>query len=274
MTTRKLLGGGPGALAATTLWVALAAAPASALVLADKSPELKFRADVGKQTAGYLACIIKASLACEKTGVLTAGECNLVTKTAAAPADPKGKFGPALDKCAAKVDLAKKAKGLTYEDIGCPGDCDPGTPGAQRCTDLLAYQAFTVGDTGTRASVSLQSSVLPVLTGCSDNASCNVEAKRYGDWALGALKCSGACEADYKNKKGNGGPTDGPVCHIPTATDTNATDPVFLTCISKLQAKIEKKGGPLVASLKDAISTALNTAVDQSQNIPGGNCGP
>jgi len=122
----------------------------------------------------------------------------------------------------------------------------------------------------------VQGALLPVLTGCADNASCLAESVRYGTFALGSLKCMGACEADYKNKKGNGGPTDGPVCHLPVGTpaDPGGTDPVFVACIGKALAKAEKKGGPLVTLLKDGLSAALNQAVDFTNNVPGGNCGP
>ncbi len=263
-------------LAASALATLLVGGSASALVLVDKSPELKFRSDVGKQVSGYLACIIKASQKCEKSGSLAAGECNLVTKTATPPADAKGKFADDLAKCDAKVDLDKKAKGLTYEDIGCPGDCNPGVPGNQRCTDLQAFEDFTVGDTGTRASISLQSAAIGLLTGCSDNASCLAEAARYGAFALAALKCMGSCEADYKNKKGDGGNTDDPVCHLPVGApaDPGGSDPKLVDCITKAKDKAEKKLGAMNAILKDGISAALNQSVDAFNNAPGGNCGP
>ncbi|MEO8603127.1 MAG: hypothetical protein ABI629_11180 [bacterium] len=254
----------------------LAAGTAHALVLADKSAELKFRSDVGKQTAAYLKCVIKAAQKCEKAGALAGQECDLVAQVAAPPADPKAKFPAALAKCASKVNMSKKAGALTYESIGCPGDCDPVTAGPQRCANLQAYQDFTLGDTGTRATVNLQGAALPPLTGCADNAACLAESVRYSKFALGSLKCMGACEGDYKGKKGNGGPVDAGVCHLPITSPPTAggSDPVFVTCITKALASAEKKGGPLNTPLKDAISGALNNAVDYVSNITGGNCGP
>ena len=272
MSKRVPLRLGSAFLVVSGLTALLAGSTAQALVLVDKSPEQKFRLDVGKQTSGYLACIIKAVQKCEKKGALAAAECDLVTKTAAPPADSV-KFAAAIAKCDSKINLAKKAGLLTYNSIGCPGDCDPVTAGPQACANLTAYEAFTLGDTGTRASVNLQGAAL-VLTGCADNASCLAEAVRFSKFALGSLKCMGACDADFKNKKGNGGPTDAPVCHLPVTAppDAGGADPAFVKCIGKALAGAEKKGGPLNATLKDAISGALNQAVDATNNIPGGNC--
>ncbi len=273
--SRFLAGPGAAFLVVTGLAALLAGGTAQALLLADKSAEQKFRLDVGKQTSGYLSCIIKAAQKCEKDGALPGSECNLVTRTAAAPADPKGQFAAALAKCDSKVELSKKAGVLTYQSIGCPGDCDPVTAGPQPCANLQAYQDFTLGDTGTRATVNLQGSVIPALTGCADNESCVAEAARYSKFALASLKCMGACEADFKNKKGNGGLTDASVCHLPVTAppDAGGTDPFFVACIGKVLASAEKKG-PLNALLKDGLSAALNDAVDAVNNIPGGNCGP
>jgi len=263
------------ALAAAGLTVLLASS-AHALILDNKTPEQKFRLDVGKQSVKYLACVIKAGQTCEKSGAVAGQECNLVTETATSPADPKGKLGPALTKCASKVNFSKKAGTLTYEDIGCPGDCDTSTAGPQRCANLQAYQDFTVGDSGTRATINAEGGVIPTLTGCADNAACVAESVRYSKYALGVLKCMGACEADYSNKKGNGGPTDAGVCHLPVTSpaDPGGTDPVFLACVSKAKAGAEKKGGPLNATLTNVLNGALNSAVDDLSNIPGGNCGP
>lgn len=198
---------------------------AHALVLAEKSPAQKLRADIGKQMIGYVKCLGRAYVACEKTGTLTGTECALETGTAAPSADPKGKFGNAVAKCDAKLDFTKKApRDLTsfesYQLLGCPRFNLPftfsGLDQAQVAFQLMKSALDDVIPTN-----------MPALSGCNDGKSCAVAAQAVLDFLDALNKCELSCEEDYANKRGDGGTTD-------SLTRCDATgDPNAQACITK-----------------------------------------
>jgi hypothetical protein len=256
------------------LAIVAALGTASALVLTEKSPEQKHRKDVAKQLSKYVLCLTKAAQKCEKTGVTTAVECHVDTSVVDPPADPKGKFAPAVAKCIGKVNLAKKSpsQGATpitdYEGIGCPGDSNSGSSGDQRYTDLTAYQAGTL--TMIRSQIGAIASGIDAA-GCApgtnhtDQADLDcvaLEGLKITTLVKGLFKCGNKCENDYKDKKGNGGTTDGPNCH-------DGGDPNFQICADAAQAKATKKGpfDPGVeAAILPAVVSALTTADDDIYN--------
>jgi hypothetical protein len=252
----------------------IAATTAHALVLTEKSPEQKFRRDVGKQLTKYTLCIVKAAQACEKNGTSTAVECHLDTGVVDGGIDPKGKFGPALQKCADKVALAKKSpSGGTdpvgdYQGIGCPGDSNAGTAGDQPFADLTAYQA------GSEANSRAQIAGLALLIdtfGCAagtgntdeaDIACVQSNAEKLGALAKGVFKCGDKCENDYKAKAGNGGTTDSPNC----AQGGDATNQL---CLDAALAKATKKGpfdAGVLSGVLPAVQAALTTAGNDLYN--------
>ena len=181
---------------------------AHALVFAEKSPEQKLRADIGKQTYGYLKCLGKALVACEKTGTTAGPECTVENGVATGTADPKNKFAAAVAKCAAKLDFARKTpRGLTsqqgYQLLGCPS-----YGLGFEFSGLEQYAQFLE-----LAKPFVDSSVsnMPLIAGCTDAKSCANAAKVLLDFLDALGRCRLTCEDDYKNKKGNGGPTDDPV---------------------------------------------------------------
>jgi hypothetical protein len=182
-----------------------ASTAAHAVVLDDKSPAQKLRADISRQVLSYMKCLANVQLACEKTGILPAPECNLATGTAVAPADPKGTFAGQIAKCDAKLDFDKKGpKGNSplqnYELIGCPswgaGVRFPSMAQFQAAAGFL--KATVTGFVGNVTSAS----------GCTDNKTCKTDGKLIFDFIKAVSACQTACENDYKDKKGNGGPTD------------------------------------------------------------------
>lgn len=239
--------------------LALVSASASALVLADKSAEQKLRKDINNQQIKYVKCLVNAAIKCESSGALMAQECFLATGTFNPPANSKGKFVGDIAKCDSKVDFSKKLGSLTdvtgYTGIGCPGDSNPGLPGDQPYSGIAAYQA---GQT-TKSQIDAIGLVLGSVAG-PDPAVCgslppakqpqcvNDLAKLLGKYASDTQKCIWLCENDYKNKKGNGGPTDGPNCALdlgPSANDGSNTSgsAAFNACVDKAWGKAQKKGG-------------------------------
>ena len=81
---------------------------AHAVILDDKTPAQKLRADVAKQLAKYAKCLAGVAKTCEKTGANVGLECNLATGTATLPADPNGVLAAQVAKCDAKLDFDKK----------------------------------------------------------------------------------------------------------------------------------------------------------------------
>lgn len=255
------------------------AARADAFLLLEKTEAQAIRADISKQIAGFTACMVKANLACESSGVWDAQECDLGTGTATAPGDAKGKYAGDIAKCVSKLNYLKKNKTYTdsgaYEAIGCPGDSDSNVAGKQRYQNMTKFQSAAVAVV--RASVTTLGAVLPIyLTGvdhnpggppildpdCSpadptnpkDLAAANKCVAGYagllGKWTAAVQKCIADCENDYQGKKGNGGAEDvdpSVNCGLETTKGTTAAvgaDPVFKACVEKSYAGLTKKGPP------------------------------
>lgn len=219
--------------------------------------------------------------------------------------DPKNKiaakFEADVQKCIDKVNFEKKgAKGATSEDkyaaIGCPGDCDPVASDRQPCTNLSTYEDSSL--IGTLGQVNLLAALVPTVTvvnpnpeedpnGCVPPSADPMNEKKAYDKQLKAFdkcvtsavavvakyaadlqKCAAACEADYKNKKGNGGPFDDAACNFGVSTDLN-----FLACAQKALAKAEKKKLPngitgALALIGLALNDGTNNLFNQPDNCP------
>ncbi len=247
---------------------------ASAVILPDGDPLQKQRANIGKQTAKLALCMSKAAIKCEKEGVLAAAECDLTNPASSTVPDPKNKIIPkltdALTKCESKLDLAKKsATGNAlgdYEGIGCPGDAIMG--GADdRFADLAAFEASIGPDT----RIQLEALTPTIAASCDDGdgdpnepaeLECGIDqASALLKYAKGAFKCIGKCEDDYKNLKGNGGPTDaGSQCNPNTSPDQN-----FLDCDAAALDKAQKKT-MIIASNLAAVRLALIMASNDLYN--------
>jgi len=210
------------ALAAGLLLLTRATAPA--VVLDEKTAAQKLRADVGSQLARYVKCIGAATVACEKTGDSTAAECDAETGIATPPADPKAKFAKAIAKCDAKLDFDRKGpKGnsslANYELIGCPS-----YGSGLQFSSMAQFQSFApllkpvVGDLV--AGIAFAS-------GCDDAKACANASKVMAGFVDALGNCELRCENDYKDKKGNGGPTDA------LAQCDLAGDPRAQLCIDK-----------------------------------------
>lgn len=179
---------------------------ARAVVFDEKSPAQKLRADVGNQFARYAKCIAAATVACEKTGASTAGECDAETGIATPPADPKAKFAKAIAKCDAKLDFDRKGpKGndslQNYELIGCPS-----YGSGLQFASLAHYQSFFAP--GMKPLIGDLVANIALASGCDDAKSCANAGKIIAGLVDALGKCELSCENDYKGKKGNGGPTD------------------------------------------------------------------
>jgi hypothetical protein len=227
---------------------------ALAVVFDEKSPEQKLRADVGKQVAGYMKCLGSALLACEKTGATGARECTLETGVALAPADPKGKFAAQIAKCEAKLDYDRKGpRGNSslqnYELIGCPS-----YGSGLQFADMAQFQSFLPL---IKPAVDDLFGSLPFISGCSDAKSCYFAQKLMLDLLNGLNKCELACENDYKDTKGNGGPTDDVFqCDVVGGLDAGQ-------CLEKAADRFRDRTptwpfGPLVASTLTGLVDDLN----------------
>jgi hypothetical protein len=239
----------------------------------------KHRRDIGKQLAKYVFCLGKVGINCEKKGAHTGTECNLADGSTAPTIDPgtAGKFSAGLASCDGKFVAEKKQKTSDYQQIGCPGDCDEGAAGIQQCADLGDYDD-NVTDGANAGGAKTQVTVLGGLIGANcvthlglpagtsaDEVAIKCalnDAKRLSKYAKGVNKCVELCENDYKDKKGNGGPTDDPVC------DVTAPGGAFADCLAKKADKaLEKVIAPgnsgFVVGL---IDTALNDAAQDLYN--------
>src|SRR5262245_42876991 len=216
--------------------LALSVGMAHGLVLVAGEPLQKQRADVGKQEAKLVACLAKANIKCEESGVDSSVECNLTTPSASTIADAaaKAKFVDAVAKCLSKVDLEKKSAtgnpATDYTGIGCPGDADPNTGGDQPFADMNAFQ------TNQLTSVPTQLSMLapfiaqicgggtatsdPLVLACMDT-----DAKALLKYGTSANKCQTKCENDYSGAKGGAEPTDSTSqCALATASSNTTPD--------------------------------------------------
>lgn len=205
---------------------------AHAVVLDDKSPAQKLRADISKQVVSYMKCLANVQLACEKTGITPGPECNLATGTAVAPANPKGTFSGQIAKCDAKLDFDKKGpRGNTplqnYELIGCPS-----WGAGVRFADMDQFEAAAGF---LKATVGGFVGNVTSASGCTDNKTCKTDGKIIFDFIKAVSACQTACENDYKDKKGNGGPTDST-----TLCETNG-NLTTQACILKAFAKFSDK---------------------------------
>ncbi len=246
---------------------------AQGFVLTPKTDAQKHRRDISKQLAKYVFCLGKTAIKCEKKGSTAEVECDLSTGTTPPGYDAKAsaKFVADIAKCDGKFLPAKKQKTSDYDQIGCPGDCDDGSDGIQRCTDLSAYEAnvesgATAG--GAKAQIGLLGAFIAgscaTFTGLPAGDAATIacaanDSGRLSKGAKGLNKCLELCENDYKvpNKKGGGGVTDAAVCN-----PDGSGDPNFNLCLSKKRdkqfAKILAPGNSgFVAGL---VNSALSTA--------------
>lgn len=257
----------------------------------------KLRKDIGKQGSKHVFCLVKAATKCEQDGDDATVECNLATGAVAYDVPPDKattKFQDAIAKCDEKYNASKK--GTDYVGIGCPGDCNVGAPGVQQCADMNAYEATVEGTTGlTAAKVQLGGLATLINLACSldGQGATNADPARIACveqnaatlsfYSKGLFKCVLKCETDFKDKKGNGGPTNGPDCN---AGDGGA-DPLFATCVSDALTKAEDKKGTLspanaanlLPQINDAINDATNGLYNRSdptlgpESSPCGTCG-
>jgi hypothetical protein len=253
----------------------LSSLDASAIFLAEKTEAQKLRADIQKQSHGFIACLVKAATNCEKSSTTIGADCTLATGTAVNGGDAKGKFQGDIAKCEGKLAFLKKAKTLTavtgYEAIGCPGDSVSG--GADdRYTDMNAYQAGT--KPSTKSQIDTLAVALGAVSGCGMNADpqkCQAaEVKRVAGYAFAVQKCQLACETDYKNKKGNGGPApdSATACSLNANANGSTGDTNFEACIAKAYGKLIKTPLPVgeATVVLPALATALNDANNDINN--------
>lgn len=234
---------------------------AHALVFAEKSPEQKLRADIGKQTYGYLKCLGKALVACEKTGTTAGPECTVENGVAIGAADPKNKFPAAVAKCDAKLDFARKTpRGLTsqqgYQILGCPSY---GT--GFEFSSLEQYAQFLEL---VKPFVDSFVSNLPLVAACTDAKSCAGAAKVLLDFLDALGRCRIACEDDYKSKKGNGGPSDD-AARCSATGDANAQ-----ACRTKATNAFLKKAKdwPFANAVLPGVSPIVDQLGDELWNNP------
>lgn len=232
------------------------------MILDDKTPAQKLRADVAKQVAKYAKCLAGVAKSCEKTGVNVGLECNLATGTATLPADPNGVLAVQVAKCDAKLDFDKKGPTgnpsvQNYELLGCPR-----FGGGPRLADMNALEddaAFLKTRMGTYVGT------VASVSGCTDNQSCATDAKILLDLYFGILKCETACENDYSNRKGNGGPTD-------STSQCTGADPAVQACMNRVVAKYIVKAAdwPVRDFAALTVVTDLNAITNDLFNAPAG----
>ncbi len=253
--------------------------------------DFKLRADIAKQVSKYTFCLVKSASGCEKKGLTSGVECDLATGTISF-ADPSGKIQPkfqaAIAKCDGKLNLSKK--GTAYVGIGCPGDCNAGSPGFQQCADLNAFQATVtaVNPTSAKGQLGLLAGVIDIACGATHGGmntdqvriDCVTDnAKALSKYSAGLFKCEQKCELDVKAKIGNGGTTNGNECQV----DEAGVDPAFAACATAAQSKAAIPDANVVASVLPLVKTAVNDATDGLFNredptgtpeaSPCGNCG-
>jgi len=287
-----------GWVTAAVVVCALSVASANVIDPKVNKDAAKLRKDIGKQGAKYVFCLVKAATKCEAAGVDSTVECLLTTGAVTyemTPGKATEKFQAAIAKCDQKYNPSKK--GTDYVGIGCPGDCDL-APGVQECANISPAYEATVESTTLSTAAKVQLGGLATLInvacsldmiGMSNSDPARIECVRQNAATLtaygqGLFKCVGKCENDFKNKKGNGGPTNGPNC---LAADAGA-DPNFNTCDSAALANAQAKQGNLspsnAANLLPAVRSAINVATNGLYNrfdptqvdpaaSPCGNCG-
>jgi hypothetical protein len=239
---------------------------------ADKD-RVKFRLDVGKQIAKFADCLGKVGNKCiTKTDPNAFADPNNTICSALDPdssdgisAEDLAAYKTAIAKCESKINLSKKIPegvgttdayadpnvGLAYphDPIDCPAIA----------TDMASYQDVVIASA--KKTVDEQMEQIPALcTLDSDLGPTKCATKSIGlllKGAKGLFKCQQACEGDYANKKGNGGPDDALRCCNTqgpgTATDGKnrygacSVDAAYKTCrdsvMSKAQATADKLTG-------------------------------
>jgi hypothetical protein len=234
---------------------------AHALVLAERSPAQLLRADIGKQIGGYMKCLNKAVVACEKTGSSIDAECIIETGATAAPADPRGKFAAAIDKCDAALAFGRRAPRelsslQSYQLLGCPN-----YGSGLQFSGLEQYAQFLLL---LKPSIDDLIDEMDFLAGCSDATSCAKSAKILLDLVDALNRCELSCEEDYKDKKGNGGTTD-------DLAQCDATgDPKAQACITKAITKFRRSADawPLREAVITQIPPIFDGLNDKLWNIP------
>lgn len=98
---------------------------------------------------------------------------------------------------------------------------------------------------------------LPFISGCSDAKSCYFAQKLMLDLLNGLNKCELACENDYKDTKGNGGPTDD-IFQCDAAGGLDAGQCLDKTTDRFLDRAPTWPFGPLVASTLTGLVDDLN----------------
>jgi hypothetical protein len=244
---------------------------------------VKFRQDVSKQISKLTQCLGKAAVKCVgntdpnvvATGVDTVCSVEDPNASEGLAADDKTAFIAAIDKCALKIDLAKKTpEGTTspiaYSDpnigMGCPGDPNlaDGTP----VVDMETYQDSVIEQA--LMQVTDQAELFPFLckTGTDPQNCVAVIIKAALAGAKGLFACGLKCETDYKDKKGNGGPNDLLQCCNSSSTDYGSCTPNanYTLCRDKAM----DKGAATAAKDADAasiwplITTTLEQKVDNA----------
>jgi hypothetical protein len=257
------------ALASVTL---LGTSVASAVVLDSKSSAFKQRDHIYNQIrTKEVICLAKAARLCEKKdGVLTGQECSLEFGTA-----PGGglvsKFAERIAKCESKIDFNKKTpkdsdEAAAYVSMGCP----TGPEGGGNYAGVTSWQAGSVAGAkvqidGLGALIGATHCGGPAL-GDKDSLKCaDKVVNEYIKFANSTMNCIRKCEKDVKDKKGNGGLTDGLVCD---ARD-GAADANFLLCFDKFHGKAVEKlekadpgNGATHAGSLDLIGAALFDAAN------------
>ena len=139
---------------------------------------------------------------------------------------------------------------------------------------MTGYQGGVLGST--KGQIDTLAVALGALAGCGaqptvkDQQKCQAaENKRIAGYAAAIQKCQLACENDYKNKKGNGAPSDSTTACSLNANSTASTgDANFDACIVKAYGKLTKTPLPVgeATVILPALSTALNDANNDINN--------
>ena len=258
--------------------LALSVWMAHGLVLPSGDPLQKQRADVGKQEAKLVACLAKANIKCEESGVNSGVECDLTNPSGAGTtvAEPaKSKFVAAVATCLSKVDLEKKSAtgdpANDYTGIGCPGDADPNTSGDQPFADMNAFQANQL--TNVPAQLAMLAPFIEQICGAGGMSGHSTDpgvlacedtnAKALLKYGTSANKCQTKCENDYSGAKGNGGPTDSTT---QCALANSSADTTFKLCEQAARDKLDAKA---VDNMGNNSPGGVNLILDGLGSTPG-----
>ncbi len=262
------------ALAAGVLLASAGVAQAWVPELLDDAEKASFGqlADIYKQNAKFVACVVKVAVKCEgKYGVDPAAqECSMATAVMTEP-DGSG-FAEALAGCEGKLDYSKKSAGTEddYAAMECPGDSEMALVGNQDYGDLEEWQN-SHGPTYAQLDAL---GILAIALGYADERDTKTIGKDIGElskYSQGLFKCIGACEADSKGKSGGGALTDST-----GQCTTTSEDPAQAACIAGAKGKMESKlgagGGPyaaLIGLIDGALDTAGNSFWNNTEGCDG-----